>query len=102
MIKDASADDVKMAITNGKVLLDVWKDGCMPCLRMNPTIEKLDSELSDVLFVKMKADDNVEYAVSELKVRSAPTFILFDNGVELKRTSGYISEVEMRNFIQGD
>ena len=101
MIKEANPEDVKMAISNGKVLLDVWKNGCQPCMRMNPILEKLDKENSDVLFVKINADDNLDYAINDLGVRNAPTFILFEGGKEVNRATGYLSEVEMSNFIGG-
>lgn len=100
MIKDASKEDVEFHLGSGKVILDVWKNGCPPCSRMEPIFSKLDEEINDVLFIKVKADDNMDYVASDLKVRNAPTFILFNNGEEVKRISGYVSEVELRNFIE--
>ncbi|MEL6717537.1 MAG: thioredoxin [Bacteroidota bacterium] len=65
------------------VLIDFYADWCGPCKSYSPIIQQLKQEVGDsVKVVKIDVDKNQQLA-GNLKVRSIPTTMIFQNG-ELK------------------
>ncbi len=76
------------------VLVDFWGPQCIPCIALNPTVEKLEQMYNGSLkVVKVNTPDHRKLCV-QLKVLGLPTFIVFRDGVEVARIS--------RNAISGD
>lgn len=62
-------------------------DWCHPCKKVKPVVEELNRESSEVKFQVIDADLEIEL-VKSFEVRSVPTFIVLEDGVEIKRASG--------------
>ena len=80
----------------GKVVLDFYSTECPPCEAVAPKFEGL-SELygQDIKFLKIFRQGNKELA-EKLGVKSSPTLLFFDNGVQLSsRLSGGIKRSEI-------
>lgn len=78
-----------------KVLVDFYANWCGPCKMLSPILERIDSELKVI-----KVDvDSFEDLAREYGVMSIPTLILFENGKELKRNIGFISEEQLEKFL---
>ncbi|MGN1358340.1 MAG: thioredoxin [Bacilli bacterium] len=78
-----------------KVLVDFYANWCGPCKMLSPILERTDSELKVI-----KVDvDSFEDLAREYGVMSIPTLILFENGKELKRNIGFISEEQLEKFL---
>ncbi len=81
------------------VVVDFWATWCGPCKMLAPVFEKVSAELSDNIdFVKVDIDSNQQIAI-ENKIYTIPTLVIFKNGQEVARRSGYMSENELKYFI---
>ena len=81
-----SAEFEQEVIAGGKVVLDFYSTECPPCEAVAPKFEGLAALYGkDIKFVKMFRQQNKPLAES-LGVRSSPTLLFFDNGVQLPVT----------------
>lgn len=70
---------------------------CNPCARTRPIAEELKRDgLVDFMFVD--ADTELEL-IEKFGVRSIPTYILIQDGVETKRMNGAKTRQEFIDFI---
>ena len=69
---------------------------CQPCQTLGPIMEKIARQLP-------VHKQNIDYVnpdiVQAANVRSVPTVILVEDGVELKRFTGVRSEVQIINWL---
>lgn len=82
--------------TEGLLLIDFYQDNCRPCSLMNPILEELNR--GAVPIVKINVSVVPEF-IEDYQLMSTPTFILFENGVERDRKSGYVPFEVMEAFI---
>ena len=92
MIKDlGSAADFAKEVANhkGYALIDFWATWCQPCRMMGPVLESAEKELGETInFCKVNVDEQQEMA-SQFDIMSIPTLVIFKDGKEIKRLSGY-------------
>ena len=70
------------------VLVDFWAEWCGPCRMLAPILEELSSEYeSAFITAKLNTDENSMIAFKH-EVRSIPTMILFNSGIEVARLTG--------------
>ena len=82
------------------VLVDFGAEWCPPCKKMEPIIaDFMKKESNKVTLIKMDGGLETELMKS-LKVEALPTFILYKNGVEVKRKQGLVSMEELTSWIQ--
>ena len=74
------------------VLVDFWATWCEPCKAMAPILEEINAENLDVF--KVDVDAEMELAKSQA-VRSMPTLILYEFGVETNRFIGATSKAKV-------
>jgi thioredoxin len=85
--------------SNNKVMIDFNAKWCAPCQKMKPYILKLQSEMADkIKIVPLDADEN-KTIVDFLKLDGLPVIIIYENGKEVWRNVGYISEEELRKHL---
>jgi thioredoxin 1 len=75
-------------------------DWCKPCERVRPIVKELNREQTVALFQTIDADDNLDL-VSRFSVRSVPTFIFFEEGIEKRRITGAQTKEQLEDFIYG-
>lgn len=71
------------------VIVDVWSQSCAPCRRLVPVLEGVAARYRErvrVVEISTEADPAL---LSRLRVRATPTLILFEDGEELGRTTGF-------------
>lgn len=86
--------------SKGLVLVDFWATWCAPCMMLAPFIEELAAEESDIVIGKVDIDESQELAI-QYRVASIPTLILFKDGQEVKRTSGFMPKDSLKAWIRG-
>ena len=92
---EATPETFKDLTREGSVLVDFWGPRCQPCLKMMPTVEKLEEESAGaVKVVKVNASENRDVC-RELRVFGLPTYVLLRDGQELERLSGDVTKEDI-------
>ncbi len=82
-----------------KKIIKFSTPSCGPCVQLKPIFEKVKQSTSNIVFEEVDCETNPELPRS-LGIRGVPTLILFDeNGNEIKRNVGLVSEQQLRQFI---
>ena len=71
---------------------------CNPCKKVKPIVEELNRESSDTRFQIVDADSEIDL-VKSFEVRSIPTFILIEDGKEIKRVSGAQTKDQLQGLM---
>lgn len=97
MIKHVNNAEFNNEIKEGRVLVDFFATWCGPCKMLSLVMEKFDSK-GVIPIVKVDIDEDSMLA-NEYKITSVPTLIIFENGKEVKRRSGFMSEQELEEWV---
>jgi thioredoxin reductase (NADPH) len=100
-MKEISSEEFEKEVINGgKVVLDFYSTECPPCEAVAPKFEGLAKLYGkDIKFVKMFRQQNKPLA-EKLGVKSSPTLLFFDNGVQLETSlSGGIKRSDIINQL---
>jgi thioredoxin 1 len=74
------------------ILLDFYTDSCNPCKSLLFILEKLSFKHKEqVVFLKTKADQNIELA-KQFGITKVPTLIILKDIENIERISGLITE----------
>jgi thioredoxin len=85
--------------SHSKVLIDFNAKWCGPCQKMKPFMTALESSMKDeVTIVPLDADENSSQA-EQLNIEGLPTLLLYENGKEIWRHVGYISEADLKKKL---
>ena len=82
-----------------KVMINFYAEWCAPCKKMGPYIIKMQEEMKDkTTIVRLDADKN-KTMVDALKLDGLPAIILYENGKEVWRNIGYITEEDLKKHL---
>lgn len=95
MVKHLENEQEFNELIKGRILVDFYADWCGPCKRLAPLLEELTEV--DVLKVNVDLFDSLSRSYG---IMSIPTLILFDNGKEIKKTIGFKTKEEIKEFIK--
>ena len=70
--------------SKGVVLVDFFASWCGPCKAMEPVLDELAGEVTNVNIAKINVEENPELA-SQFSVFSIPTFVIFKNGIAVSQ-----------------
>jgi thioredoxin 1 len=73
-------------------------DWCNPCKKTKPIVEELNRESAEVRFQIIDVDIEGELA-RKFEVRSVPTFIVIQDGQEIKRTTGAQTREQLEGLM---
>jgi thioredoxin 1 len=72
---------------------------CNPCKRVRPIAEELDRD-NVIKFQFIDADDNADLC-RKFEIKAVPTFVLIENGKEVRRINGAKTKEQLEEFING-
>jgi thioredoxin 1 len=81
----------------GKILVKFGAPWCQPCQMVAPTLEAMATEGASVFDVN--TDEDQDSAI-KYGIRGVPTFILFEDGKEIKRTQGAQTKAALTKFME--
>jgi len=81
-----------------KVVVDFYAEWCGPCKQMKITLEQVEKDYQDIMFVKVNID-SLRNLANKFKVRSIPTVIFFKDGQKVKQFVGAKSKAEISALI---
>jgi thioredoxin 1 len=90
--------DQKVLKSDKPVLLDFFAVWCGPCKLAEPVLEELSGQHTDVVFAKLDVDQSPQ-AAQRFGVLSIPTTILFKDGQEVGRTSGFAGKKPYEDLL---
>ena len=70
-----------------KILVQYTASWCGPCKSLTPRLSNLSNKYSDVIFVKVDVDENMD-AAKELFISSVPTVIIYNGDTLVNRSTG--------------
>lgn len=82
------------------VVVDFWSQTCPHCQRLNPDFEKAaDDDESATKFCKVAAQDAMPL-FERYQVKAVPTLVIFRDGEELARQSGYRTAEQILEWLK--
>ena len=94
MIVNLDSNNIQKEIENGLKLVVFSAKWCSYCQRQKEVFR----ELPDIWVGEVDGDKNPNL-VSQYGVMGFPTFILFKNGKEINKFSGYKNKFELMNIL---
>lgn len=82
------------------VLVDFFAEWCGPCKLAGPVVEQLSEEYKDRLLVAKVDVDGNQATAGQYSVMSIPTMIVFKEGKEVARTSGFGGKEGLEKLIK--
>jgi thioredoxin 1 len=99
MIKEITKNNYYDVVNNNSVTLITFKaEWCGPCKQLTPILAELSNEMVDIAIGGVNVDEEAEISVKK-GIRSVPTTIFYNKGIEVLRKNGFISKSQLIDII---
>lgn len=88
-VGNESTFDEKILKNERPVLVDFWASWCGPCKMATPEVEAVEAAVADKAIVAKVNIDELPGLTSRYNVKAVPTFIVFKDGKEVNRFTGF-------------
>lgn len=97
--KPMPVDTLNEIIQRDSVVMVVFStQWCAPCKKLTPELENLKSNQPALHLVKLDAEVNKALA-TQFEAPAVPTIIVFKNGIETQRHTGYLTQEELSAML---
>ncbi|WP_257351583.1 thioredoxin family protein [Pseudalkalibacillus decolorationis] len=88
------------AIRANKAIVMFSADWCPDCVIIKPVMPEIENQFSDYTFFYVDRDEHIEHC-QNMDIFGIPSFLAFDNGVEIGRlvNKDRKTKEQIRNFI---
>jgi thioredoxin 1 len=83
---------------NSPVIVDFWAPRCQPCILIASVLKKISGEYKGIKFVKINIEENMNLK-DKYNIMCIPCLILFQDGKERHRITGFKSEYDLRKKL---
>lgn len=97
-------NDFKEKVKDGAHLIDFWAPWCGPCRMLSSVLEEVSSSIKNgeidkiQAIIKINVDEAGELA-SSFEIQSVPSLIIFKDGIEVARKTGFISKSAITTWL---
>lgn len=82
--------------TSGKIMVKFGASWCCPCKIVAPVLEEMVQEGQTIYDVDVDSDLT---STAKFGIRGIPTYIVFENGKEIKRESGVKNKAQFEELL---
>lgn len=82
-----SAQVAQLQSEGKKLLVQYTATWCGPCKALTPRLSNLSNKYSDITFVKVDVEENMESA-RDLNITTVPTVMIYDGNTLINRSVG--------------
>jgi thioredoxin 1 len=86
--------------TQDYVLVDFYTPSCRPCRAMIPTLKLMQKTFENKLLVYKVNAEECKKICKENKVDGVPTLIIFKDGEEVDRKTGFLTVSQFKEWIK--
>lgn len=97
---EATKDDFKKLISEGKTLVKFYADWCGPCKMMAPVVEDFAEKHGEMKVVAVNIDNEDELA-EKYEVSTIPCFVALKDGEETGRLTGVLPMKKLEKLMEG-
>lgn len=94
MLKELTNDNFHNETKSGLKLVEFYAPWCGYCQKQETELQQMEK----VWVGQVNTDDNAEIAIRH-GIHSFPTFLIFDNGKEVERFSGFRKKEDLMNIL---
>lgn len=100
MVEQINQQQFESVLQNNTVVVaDYFAEWCGPCKMMHSIFEDAAKRYSNIKFIRVDVDDNLDLAASQ-NIQVVPTFVAYKNGQEVSRITGYNPAEQFQYFIE--
>ena len=94
------ADFAKAIMSNEKIVVEFWKELCVPCAVMKTIFENVTEQYRGCVNSARARVDSAQAVLKLFDVFNVPTFLFFYNGKVVDALIGIVSEENLKNSLK--